>query len=268
MEFKIPKALQFQQDFLLATKMPFIHIEPFVTDEVIAPWTSKYRGLPYLPRYKSYPQGADGRPLNFLAQINFSEVPKLKGYPTAGVLQFFIGDDNLYGMSYNCEDDADEQFKRLQQQTNFRVIYYSRVVEDCSFLNTTIELPKVEYTPLYEQCELKFSLQEGLISTNDYQFERQFGEYFHCSLSDEESQKIWAFDAASTSSNRIGGHPYFITSDIRAFAPPDEKWLLLLQMDHTDNADILWGANGLGYFFIEEKALQALDFSRVLYNWD
>ena len=44
---------------------------------------------------------------------------------------------------------------------------------------------------------------------------------------------------------------------------------LLLQLDSDLKSGILmWGDSGEANFIINEKALEELDFSRVLYNWD
>lgn len=268
---QIPKALQSQQEKLLATKLPFIHIEPYATNEALAPWTSKYCGLPYLPKDAVYPHGTDGKPLALLAQINFAETPQLEGYPTSGILQFFIAGDFAWGLAYSDPYDAAEQFRLQQQQTNFRVIYYPEVIQDLDRLNTSIDLPEFENLPIERPCLLEFSLREELVGVEDYRFPKVFETNFYNfyrSLSKQERDEISEFAAMKSEANKIGGYAAFTQEDIRFLAPPDENWLLLLQITMADHAEIMWGDSGIGNFFIEEKALQALDFSQVLYNWD
>ncbi len=100
MEIHIPKALQGKRNEFLNTRRSLIYIEPFETDENLSLWTSKYRGNPYLPKTCEFPKAIDGRYLVFLAQINFSEMPPLAGYPSSGIVQFFISDNDLYGLEY------------------------------------------------------------------------------------------------------------------------------------------------------------------------
>ncbi|MBD2092687.1 DUF1963 domain-containing protein [Microcoleus sp. FACHB-1515] len=267
---QIPKALQSRQEELLATKVPYVHIEPFETDEVLEPWASKYRGIPYLPKGTPYPQGTSGRPLALLAQINFSEVPKLEHYPTSGILQFFIWDNDLMGLEFTEPYNESDQFQLQQQQNNFRVIYYPEVFQDLDLLETSFEfLPQFEFLPVDRPCRLDFSLREELIHSDDYRFEQIFGNNFpdYSNLSEEERMEHLLYDVAHQVS-KIGGYASFTQVDIRTLAPPDENWLLLLQIAGSDQGDIMWGDAGVGNFFIEEKALQTLDFSKVLYNWD
>lgn len=178
MEYFIPKALESKRDILLATKMPFVHIEPFETGELLSPWTSKYLGTPYLPKEAQYPCDINGEPLALLAQINFLEVPKLEGYPTSGILQFFILED-VYGFEFTDPYDPFEQFRLQQQQNKFRVVYYPEVIEDLSLLTDSFDfLPEFEFLPVYRQCRLEFSLREELARPKDYRFAKLFGKNF------------------------------------------------------------------------------------------
>jgi uncharacterized protein YwqG len=58
-------------------------------------------GLVLWPVSKPWPQGKDGQPLQFLAQIDFASLPPLPDFPEKGVLQFFIGADDLFGADFD-----------------------------------------------------------------------------------------------------------------------------------------------------------------------
>jgi uncharacterized protein YwqG len=167
MEVSLPKALESKRAEFLATKTSFVHIEPFETEESLSLWSSKYRGLPYLPKDAVYPLAIDGRPLVFLAQINFAELPQLAGYPETGLLQFFISDNDLYGLQFgdpisysnNEAEYVAKQFKLQQQQDYFRVIYHPEVLTDSSLLSEDFAfLPQEEELwgsmPVSKQCRL------------------------------------------------------------------------------------------------------------------
>ena len=64
-----------------------------------SPTTSKLCGTPYLPEHSPYPS-FDGDPLLFIAQFNFAELPPLPGFPTAGLLQLFLPDDDDWGVHF------------------------------------------------------------------------------------------------------------------------------------------------------------------------
>ena len=78
-----------------------------------------------------YPKNKEGRPLFFLTQINLSECPAIEGFPTTGMLQFFISDTHNYGIDWDAPLNND----------NYRVNYYDEkalasknVISDFSFL--------------------------------------------------------------------------------------------------------------------------------------
>src|SRR5690242_4450010 len=53
---------------------------------------SKFLGKPYLPLTHEYPKNQFGKPMILLAQINFEEMPRLKNYPSKGILQIFTSE--------------------------------------------------------------------------------------------------------------------------------------------------------------------------------
>lgn len=74
-------------------------------------------------------------PLRFLAQVNFSEMPALEGFPKKGILQFYIAGENAHGLN----------FENPEEQKGFRVIYHEDVVEDEAALLSVLPTEGVEY---------------------------------------------------------------------------------------------------------------------------
>ena len=66
------------------------------------PWKSKLGGCPYLENVNEYPMDGTGQPMMFLAQINLEEMPPLPDLPTKGILQFYVTDDDVYGLEDGC----------------------------------------------------------------------------------------------------------------------------------------------------------------------
>ena len=56
---------------------------------------SKAGGTPYLPHDMSWPLDSKGGALGLLAQVNCGSLGGLPDFPTAGLLQFFIGWDDV-----------------------------------------------------------------------------------------------------------------------------------------------------------------------------
>jgi uncharacterized protein YwqG len=94
-------------------------------------WQSKLGGKPWLPEGSSLPTTDDGKELPFLAQVNFGEMPPIDGFPTQGIVQFFILGDDYYGANF----DGDFNEDALSVQRHFRVIYWP---------NVSAELPQAD----------------------------------------------------------------------------------------------------------------------------
>lgn len=67
----------------------------FVRVSSTSVFDSKLGGVPYFPKDMEYPRVLEGalagKPLRLLAQLNFSTLPHLEGFPQKGILQFLLG---------------------------------------------------------------------------------------------------------------------------------------------------------------------------------
>lgn len=249
--------LEKYRDRIEATIKPYIKIS-IENNSQVSWWQSKFGGLPYLPKGFEYPKTTDGDYLFLLAQINFAEVPPLEGFPNKGILQFYIGDNDVYGFGFDDSPEK-ERFKTLYfPQPNLNL---EQIVTDYDFL------PKPEYFPIEDCCSLYFTKKYAPISTYDYRFLKLMGEEFTNLFKwDDDYLKI-----SSPGGHKIGGYPFFTQSDMRVDDSDSEQPdILLLQIDSDNNEviEILWGDTGVGNFFICESELKKLDFSNVVYNWD
>jgi uncharacterized protein YwqG len=245
-----------------ATIRPYIKIVA-KPENNLGPWQSKFGGIPYLPKSAQYPKNSKGQPLFLLVQINFAEIPKLESFPKHGILQFYIGDDDQYGL----------QFEDMTNQENFRICYFSEVVKNEESLVTDFSfLPSPRFVPVSnsKSCSLVFELKQQPISAYDYQFEDTiFNGSFPGHREDlyptlGSYEKIFRADG-----HKLGGYPYFTQSDPRGNEKYRSKdFKLLLQVDTDSNADIMWGDAGVANFFMRETDLKECVFSEVMYNWD
>ena len=244
---------------------------------------SKIGGTPYFPKAMEYPRGRvnefKGQPLTLLAQLNFDKLPHIPDFPTKGILQFFIAADDLYGMS-------PEYGEGMTRQDNFRVIYHENIITDETQLLSRDEIPKYSGD---EECFLPFSGEYKLTAEEpvnmpanmwDYRFGDAFVKAYN-ELSDEPVEDFWELDDDITDALYdlidfpdavIGGYPVFTQDDPRMSEDVSDCDTLLFELDSVfDNEqgiDIMWGDMGTGSFMIPRKNLKALDFSRVLYNYD
>ncbi len=246
-------------------------------------------GVPYMPKDAEYPTVSEGehqgKPLRFLAQINFAKLPPMEGFPEKGILQFFVGcdGDDIIGM------DFDDGFN----QNRFRVIYHSNIVEDVSQLYSANDMPSFDSDDFMFPFKGKFLLraaepEQQPISASDYNFQKVvlaaynkvFGTSYDSVFGGADSNSIYQHDhelcdllyeTRSVGGAAVGGYPYFTQSDPREYGEEPQKCeIMLFQLDSEgDGADeIIWGDCGVGNFFISRENLAALDFSKVLYNWD
>ncbi len=259
MQIKLPLAIEPYREKLLQTQRPFIRVTSQASRKTKL-WESKVGGQPYLPNNMAWPKSPDGRELFFLAQINLAEVPALSPFPTKGILQFFINDDELYGMDFDDGENAD----------TFRVLFHAEVLEKESLLQT--KLPRTDWDEALlphhpDECyPLSFGLTEEVVPITDYQFYQHFGSDFFQQFGEKEWDVMGELEkSVRTQGHKIGGYAYFTQDDPRR---PDDPMLLLLQLDSDERMDLMWGDMGVGHFFIREKDLAARDFSRVLYDWD
>lgn len=248
---------------------------------------SKMGGVPYFPKNMEYPKVREGefegRPLFFLAQLNFEKLPKLEGFPTEGILQFFAGcpDDDIYGMENWGSTD----------QNRFRIIYHENIITDEGQLFSADDMPDFsggeEFMPFTGEFLLNAeAAAPAHLTVCDYRFDdaafKAFKEVFNVSVDgmygdngiykvDEPLGKaLWEVSDIGT---RIGGFPFFTQSDVRKEGSPFE--IMLFQSDSenggTDDSwddEICWGDAGVANFFISAEDLKKRDFSNVLYNWD
>lgn len=247
------------------TATPIIKIKPKKAKK-LSLTASKFGGVPYWLPEMPYPVDNNGEKLALLAQIDLTELPSLPDFPTTGLLQFFISNDDLSGLDFD---------NRLSQK-GWRVIYHASVnpnISEKEVLNLDIPL---ENMPLGDtQYQLSFDLGSQSMGLCDYRFEKLFkttAEKLKIKF-DEDDELLdlieeEAYDKLhnSTAGHHIGGYAFFTQDDPRSEEQLAEHNILLLQIDSKNG--ILWGDAGVGNFFITLDDLRKKDFSRVLYHWD
>ncbi|MDX1904115.1 MAG: YwqG family protein [Thermonemataceae bacterium] len=259
----LPDDLQNFKEVFEKTRKSFLRIIN-KQGESVEIWQSKFAGMPYLPYGVEYPKDSEGKYLYLAAQINFEEIPPLAYLPKKGILQFYIADNDLYGL------DFDNQ----ASQKDFRVLFFPEIDKE-SFQRDLPELPEPEFTPFdefFKAQKLEFIVKEEYAGISDANLEYVMGEKL------EEFEKViekdnykladWISEHISNAGHKIGGYADFVQEDPRKY---DEEKLkkyntLLLQID-TSNG-ICWGDMGVANFFIDAEKLKNSDFSDVMYNWD
>lgn len=242
---------------------------------------SKFGGVPYWDMKKSYPKDLEGKPLMLLAQINFDGDDFGSLLPKKGMLQFFIGRDDLYGADFDNPDI----------QNSFRVVYHESIdyevaEEDVLSLGitTSLEEENEEFTPVYGTYALDIEKKMVSIGEVDYRFYSLVNEIakekgiplkesslLYEFLDDTEYDEL--YEELSNTGHWMLGYPYFTQYDPREIGKDSGYYdTLLFQMDSDYSKDrndlVLWGDCGVGNFFINKEDLKDCKFDKVLYNWD
>lgn len=232
---------------------------------------SKLAGAPYLAPGAPAPQG-EHRPLTFLAQIRLADLPANDFLPDAGLLQFWIGRDDLYGADLGTPRAGD-----------FKVIHYLSVDEP---VNEEDVLAQYSPPPIHDEVQMSpfesndslamsFTMTSQPVSTSDGSFDEAFADLWDKTFPEAPIEAWWklpqkvvdlVYDRFNGTGHRLGGYPFFMQDDPRTTNALEKETVLLFQVDTDDN--IMWGDAGVENFFILPGELVAGDFSRVAFTWD
>ena len=261
LQLSLPAILEPFRTKLEPTVKPFIRVMPKAAG-FPALWESKIGGVPYLPADVDFPKNDEGAYLYFLAQINFAEVPPMQPLPDKGILQFYINDEDNYGLN----------FSKPFHQNNFRVLYFEHIETEEDQIQTDFSFLKdrvYENLPInpHFSYPLSFEASREVIPTADHRFEAMVG-YETFSVFKENQEIFWKAyrELTKSTGHKLWGYPTFAQEDPRYEL--EETYELLFQLDSDSDIDCMWGDAGVGNFFIATEDLKNRDFSKVMYNWD
>lgn len=253
-----------------------IKINVVKEDSTLSIFDSKFGGIPYLPKEAQVPVDAEGTQLALLAQIKCEDLPENTLYPQNGLVQFWIGRDDIMG---------------LDEEEGSKVIYYSEI--DFSVTNDEVlgkykifdEEDCDEYSPIEPKnnsLRIDFEAKPTYVSAGYYDFDNIIVETINELYPDEKVEDIWndideslveyLFKSFDSYEHCIGGYPSFIQEDPRIYEEEKRDYnVLLLQVDTEFIAEerkylIIWGDCGIANFFIKEEDLKIQNFSDVMYN--
>ena len=236
---------------------------------------SKVGGLPYWDPALPYPTDSQGNKMTLLAQLNFAQLGTEEPLPRAGMLQFFIGQDDVFGIDFDQPDS----------QKDFRVVYHPEpdpalTLEQIQALELPTHVEADLCTPVIREAAFTAEKTVGYMGPGDCRFEALFREAVRAVTGEDIGEKNeyqyfdkadrdYFYDQLSAAGHRLLGYPFFTQYDPREPEGPYDTLLFQLDSDMIDRKDlVLWGDCGVGNFFINREDLLCRDFSRILYNWD
>ena len=284
---KYKKAMQVLEE---RTSVPMMNVKLIDNNPTI--FDSRVGGVVgYLPKGEKIPTDSKGNQLRLLAQINCEDVG-LEEFPEKGILQFWVLNDDSYGLNFN----------NSTKQDTFRVIYHENIDRTVNEQDILSQVVKTAYEisddyfviqPSNAKLGLEFEKTQGFLTDCDYRFEDIFfndifkklfpydendedyeiESYYELIESLGEFDDVCAENSKRKDGHKIGGYPRFTQIDPRKYHKDFNRFdYLLFQLD-TDRykeagIEVMWGDYGIGNFFINKEKLKAKDFSDVLYNWD
>lgn len=244
------------------------------TDAPTGIFDSKFSGLPYWDDTKAYPKDQQGNPMLLLAQFNFDKDKVTEPLPTKGMLQFFIANDEDFGL-------WKDEFAVVYHETIDTTITEQKLAE----MGITFCADDLEMFPVCEPCGVRITPQTVSMNMSDTRFSSIFQkavkavlpeQSIPCSPEDlfEEDFDYFYDNLFDTTGHWLLGYPFFTqfdprgdNDDVEHIEEPDIFYdTLLFQMDSDDN--IIWGDVGVANFFINKKDLENKNFDDILYSWD
>lgn len=206
-----------------------------------------------------WPADKSGKPMLFLAQINFAELGDLPDFPASGILQFFIKSHYSFGTNYDDQLDPDMKIiwhadplgltESLAQRHKFKK-------RNSPFMTPEAQERGIPLTPLVSAPQRP--------NWDVFFVDQKIDEFCERPGGEEAAGEI--FDAMEYSAHRIGGHPNFTQTDPRSFGDYQNYDRVLLQIGCDEH--VMFGDSGECTFFITQEDLKARRFDRLLYNWD
>ena len=236
---------------------------------------SKVGGLPYWDPALPYPTDSQGNKMTLLAQLNFAQLGTEAPLPAQGLLQFFIGQDDVFGIDFDQPDS----------QKDFRVVYHPEpdpalTLEQIRALDLPTHVEADCCTPVFQEAVFTAEKTVGYMGPEDGRFDALFREVVRAVIGEDiGEQNAYQYlgdadcrclnDQLNNTGHRLLGYPFFTQYDPREPDSPYDTLLFQLDSDMIDRKDlVLWGDCGVGNFFINREDLLRRDFSRILYNWD
>ncbi|NNE86674.1 MAG: DUF1963 domain-containing protein [Silicimonas sp.] len=236
---------------------PAVALEPQIGTPVGHDPHSSIGGAPSLPTGATWPVEA-GKPMIFLLQINYADMPSIPGYPESGLLSVFVQDEDIYGCGFPSVD-----------QKGFRTTYYP---DPTGFERASLPAPS-DMSPYGVKLAgqgpaLVGIVKEGHLTGGCYQAQ-DLGK----DVSQAEGDAFYDWLAANRPGGiYYGGHPDFVQFDIRK--PADDPALseVVLQQGFVAGQErqwgICWGDAGEMAILIAPDDLADLRFEKTAYTWD
>jgi uncharacterized protein YwqG len=239
--------------------LPAVELLPAPKRPVAAGGT-RIGGPVWLPEGEAWPADPQGCPLEFVAQVDFGELPPLPDFPTTGLLQFFVGRDDRFGA--DLDDPA---------RGTARVFWRPDGIEGGRLLPPPVVTAEDSHPwqrPAVREAGLSLTGRAAVhrAGGSDWRIEERLkGQHRRPGI--EELDDLLDDDRGLPPQlHHVGGHPVFTQYDFRGPGQCDDYDRTLLRL--TSDRNLIWGDCGEAVFLVRRDDLLKRDFSSVIFYWD
>jgi len=240
--------------------LPAIELRPMPGAPVGAAG-SRLGGPVWLPAGEEWPQGRQGGPLEFLAQLDFADLPQLPDFPVSGVMQIFVGRDDLFGCDF--DDQCKGDFLLRWRET---LAGEGRLVPSPPLDGDEDSSPWTDLAARDEGVALRGMSVLQRPTASDWRIGERSEGWFNRPGFRELEEGLFEDEGAPGQHHHVGGHPVFTQDDFREAPAYRDHDRCLLRLTSDDY--LMWGDCGEAVFTLPAEALRRRDWSRVAYNWD
>jgi uncharacterized protein YwqG len=261
----LPEAeLEIFKDWFLTQRKPAVALIPN-PDGPIGKTGSRLGGPAWLTDDENWPLDKQNTPLEFLAQLDCVDCRELTGYPNDGIIQFFIGRDDLFGADFDnllngsalirwCDT---ESTGALHQPPPLEELGGAPFSDFSPFMKAGVRNGGLALHPQPFEDWIDQSIKDAELRVNDLYKQYDIATLERFVESEELERPL---------RHQTGGYPAFTQSDIRYQADFADYDHVLLRL--TSDDAVLWGDVGEAVFMIHSADLARRDFTRVAYSWD
>lgn len=239
--------------------LPAVELLPAPERPVTAGGT-RIGGPVWLPDGEGWPVDADGASLEFVAQVDFGDLPPLPDFPTTGLLQFFVGRDDRHGVD---RDDPTRGSARVLWWPNGLAGGGLHPQPGNAGEPSPFGGSEVRATGL----PLAGRPAEHLPGKWDWRIDARLEGHLRRPGAEEIYDRLcFGGENAQPVAHHVGGHPAFAQFDFRKPGRFDDFDRTLLRL--TSDDFVSWDDYGEAVFLIRRRDLLMRDFSAAIFYWD
>lgn len=244
------------EQWCLDHALPAIRLDP--VDTPVGERGSRIGGPVWLAPGQDWPVDAGGRKLEFVAQLDLGQLPPLPDFPTGGLLQFFIGTDDLYGADFEAPEAGSARVLwRQSVEGGVRMPLPELTDDRCSPLDKATRTAG---------RALAGTAARMLPAPEDWTVDQRLKGQLRRAGIGAITDFLCEHPDRAPDTHHVGGYPVFTQGDFRAPGKSDALDRVLIRFTSADG--LVWGDVGEAVFLIARDDLIARRFDRAVFHWD